>query len=84
MEVKEASWIIKQAKDADLVLDDDLKAEVIEKMSGQKRTKKEATKGKLKGQDNEEKDFDPLDDPFSEVNMTEKSDSGKKRLDKLE
>lgn len=48
MEQKEASWIIKQAKDADLCLDDDLKAEVIEKM-GVKRTKKEASKGKLKG-----------------------------------
>ena len=40
---KAASWILKNAKDADLLMDDDLKHEVQEKLgnlSGKKRTKK--------------------------------------------
>ena len=39
---KAASWLVKQAKDAELVMDDDLKHEVQEKLAGQKRKRKDA------------------------------------------
>lgn len=35
---KAATWLIKQAKEADLVLDDALKVEINQKLSGKKRT----------------------------------------------
>lgn len=35
---KAAGWLIKQAKDADLILDDSLKMEISQKLSGKKRT----------------------------------------------
>lgn len=61
MEQKEASWILKQAKEADLCLDDDLRAEVAEKLSGKKRTK-----GQAKNMaDEDDANFDPLDDPYA-------------------
>ena len=38
LDQKEASWILKQANEADLALDEDLKHEVVKKLSGSKRT----------------------------------------------
>ena len=38
---KTANWVLKQARDADLTLDEDLKHEIQEKLSGKKRTHKQ-------------------------------------------
>jgi hypothetical protein len=38
LDEKGASWLLKQAKEADLALDDDLQHEVAEKLAGKKRT----------------------------------------------
>jgi len=37
---KAASWLVKTAKSAELVMDDDLKSEVQEKLAGSKRLRK--------------------------------------------
>ena len=42
---KAATWLVKQAKEAELVMDDDLKHEVQSKLAGSKRKKKGAAAG---------------------------------------
>ena len=62
---KAASWLMKQAKDAELVMDDDLKHEVQTKLAGSKRTRKESSTG-------DEADEDDVDKPFFKVHDDEK------------
>ena len=63
---KAASWLVKQAKEAELVMDDDLRHEVQEKLAGQKRKRKG-------GQGLDEADLDEnVDKPLFKVHDDEK------------
>ena len=65
---KAASWLLKTAKDAELVMDDDLKHEVQGKLSGSKRLHKSK-----EGEDPDENIEKPLFKTFDDVKIRERN-----------